>query len=301
MSQQLWEQLLAALEQLEVPEHEFTAGIKEAELELMGALKVPETDALEAALDQLSDNIVWEGGLGALQSMMENSLGLGVVFGEGRGQLDEAAGAFQGVLGGMNSGIQEQAELLATRLEAGEAGLGGLVEAVEGTAVSVLAESGLAASAVGVLAEELGGPLLGVVGQLGEELLGMLQGILMEELSGLHSFGDLAGSVLRGLADSVEELARQWVQQAAGMLQSLVQEIQSVLISELQAALARLVEEGLEVLAREIAEHVTLATVGTEITVVLTPILPELVAAKALLTAINEVLDIAGVGDEPGY
>jgi hypothetical protein len=201
----------------------------------------------------------------------------------------------------MNSGIQEQAELLATRLEAGEAGLGGLVEAVEGTAVSVLAESGLAASAVGVLAEELGGPLLGVVGQLGEELLGMLQGILMEELSGLHSFGDLAGSVLRGLADSVEELARQWVQQAAGMLQSLVQEIQSVLISELQAALARLVEEGLEVLAREIAEHVTLATVGTEITVVLTPILPELVAAKALLTAINEVLDIAGVGDEPGY
>lgn len=101
-----------------------------------------------------------------------------------------------------------------------------------------------------------------------------------------------------GLADFqqwVTDQARAWSEGATEAARAVIHHVLDSLQHALKDAIDAAIEHGIQLLASEVALQLGLMEVGASVTAVLAPILPELVAAKLALTALNSVLDVFGL------
>lgn len=92
-------------------------------------------------------------------------------------------------------------------------------------------------------------------------------------------------------SDGVRSRSEHLRQEAQTLIAHVIENAQQKASEETQNAFNELVKEALERLAQEVVEQIATTQAGAATTTALSPILPELIAAKYLLQAINQCLE----------
>jgi hypothetical protein len=263
---------------------DFTGGFAASHLATIGALDKMIEALGDLADDRLGDAIKTVDGIEdeveKAVDVFSNALQAGFddLSEEGYGAAGSTVDDLEELVGNLKDEAEEQFGNLETALE----GFRRDAEAARNATVDVFAD----------VADEVKDTLTSAVDTGFETFTGGLTAGAQLLEGGLGNLGDLFDAGFSGFQNAAEQIGEMVMDTGKTILTDAQQHVQDELLNTMNDAFSNMVEEVVAGLIQEIVESTVMMTAGSAITTAIGSFVPALVAAKAIVGTINDLLEI---------
>jgi hypothetical protein len=194
--------------------------------------------------------------------------------------------------GAAGSAVDDLEELVGNLKEEAEEQFGNLEEALEGFRREAEAARNATVDVFEDVADEVKDTLTSAVDTGFETFTGGLNAGAQLLEGGLGNLNDLFDAGFTGFQNAAEQIGEMVMDTGKQILGDAQQHVQDELLNTMSDAFSNMVEEVVAGLIEEIVESTVMMTAGSAITTAIGSFVPALVAAKAIVGTINDLLEI---------